>query len=94
VITAIVLVETSADSVPEAAERIADLDGVREVYSVTGDVDLVAVVRVPRHEDLAEVIADRLGKVEGVLRTRTYLAFQQYSKPDLEAAFDLGLDDA
>ena len=93
-ITAIVLVETSTDRVPEAAERIAEIDGVREVYSVTGDVDLVAVVRVPQHEDLAEVIADRLGKVDGVLKTRTYLAFRQYSRPDLEAAFDLGLDDA
>ena len=93
-ITAIVLVDTSTDMVPEAAERIAEIDGVREVYSVTGDVDLVAIVRVPQHDDLAEVIADRLGKVDGVLRTRTYLAFQQFSKPDLEAAFDLGLDDA
>jgi DNA-binding Lrp family transcriptional regulator len=94
VITAIVLVETSTDMVPEAAERIAEIDGVREVYSVTGDVDLVAIVRVPQHEDLAEVIADRLGKVDGVVKTRTYLAFRQYSRPDLEAAFDLGLDDA
>jgi DNA-binding Lrp family transcriptional regulator len=94
VITAIVLVETSTDMVPEAAERIAEIDGVREVYSVTGDVDLVAIVRVPQHEDLAGVIADRLGKVEGVVKTQTYLAFRQYSKPDLEAAFDLGLDDA
>ena len=93
-ITAIVLVETSTDMVPEAAERIAEIDGVREVYSVTGDVDLVAIVRVPHHEDLAEVIADQLGKVAGVVKTRTYLAFRQYSKPDLEAAFDLGLDDA
>jgi hypothetical protein len=49
---------------------------------------------VPQHEDLAEVIADRLGKVDGVVKTRTYLAFRQYSRPDLEAAFDLGLDDA
>jgi DNA-binding Lrp family transcriptional regulator len=94
VITAIVLVETSTELVPEAAERIAEIDGVREVYSVTGDVDLVAIVRVPQHDDLAEVIADRLGKVPGVVKTQTYLAFRQYSKPDLEAAFDLGLDDA
>lgn len=93
-ITAIVLVETSTDRVPEAAAEIAEIDGVREVYSVTGDVDLIAVVRVPAHEDLAEVIADRLGKVAGVQQTRTYLAFRTYSRPDLEAAFDLGLDDA
>ena len=91
-ITAIVLVEVSTDRIPEAAAQIAELDGVREVYSVTGDVDLVAIVRVPQHEDLAEVVADRLSKVDGVRDTRSYLAFRAYSKPDLEAAFDLGLD--
>ena len=89
-ITAIVLIETHVDQVPEAAAAIAGLTGVSEVYSVTGDVDLVALVRVARHEDLAEVIADRLGKVPGVRATKTYLAFQAYSRHDLDAAFSLG----
>jgi DNA-binding Lrp family transcriptional regulator len=93
VITAIVLVQTDVDRVPEAAEAIAALEGVSEVYSVTGDVDLVAVVRVPEHDRLADVIADRLGKVAGVRSTRTYLAFRAYSRHDLEAAFAIGLDD-
>jgi DNA-binding Lrp family transcriptional regulator len=93
VITAIVLVETEVDRIPEAAEAIADLDGVSEVYSVTGDVDLVAIVRVPEHDRLADVIADRLSKVDGVRSTRTYLAFRTYSRHDLDAAFALGLDD-
>ncbi len=91
-ITAIVLVETEVDRIPEAAEVIAALDGVSEVYSVTGDVDLVAIVRVARHEDLAEVIADQLNKVEGVRATKTYLAFRAYSRHDLDAAFALGFD--
>ncbi len=91
-ITAIVLVETQVDRIPEAAARIAELEGVSEVYSVTGDVDLVAIVRVGRHEELAEVIADRLSKVDGVRATKTYLAFQAYSKHDLEAAFSLGFE--
>jgi DNA-binding Lrp family transcriptional regulator len=90
VITAIVLVETNPDVVPEVATQLADLDGVREVYSVTGDVDLVAIVRVHQHEDLADVIADRMGKVPGVRSTRTYLGFREYSKPELAAAFDVG----
>ncbi len=89
-ITAIVLVETDVDKIPEAAAVIAELDGVSEVYSVTGDVDLVVVVRVHEHEELAGVIADRLSKVEGVRSTRTYLAFQAYSRHDLDAAFALG----
>jgi DNA-binding Lrp family transcriptional regulator len=92
VITAIVLVETDVRRIPEAAEEIAGIDGVSEVYSVTGDVDLVAVVRVHEHDQLAEIIADKLSKVEGVRSTRTYLAFQAYSRHDLDAAFALGFD--
>jgi DNA-binding Lrp family transcriptional regulator len=92
VITAIVLVETDVRRIPEAAEKIAGLDGVSEVYSVTGDVDLVAIVRVHEHDQLAEIIADRLSKVDGVRSTRTYLAFRAYSRHDLDAAFALGFD--
>ena len=91
-ITAVVLVETEVNRVPEVAGQIADLDGVSEVYSVTGDVDLVVMVRVREHEQLADVIADRLGKVPGVRSTKTYLAFRAYSRHDLDAAFALGLE--
>jgi len=92
-ITAIVMIDTEADVIPEVAEKIANLDGVSEVYSVTGGVDLVAVARVSRHEDLAGVIADRLSKVPGVIKTQTHIAFRSYSKHDLAQAFDLGLGD-
>ena len=91
-ITAIVLVETDVARIPEAAQAIAELEGVSEVYSVTGDVDLVAIVRVSEHDELAEVIADHLNKVEGVRATKTYLAFRAYSRHDLEAAFSLGFE--
>lgn len=91
--TAIVLVDTEAARIPEVAAQIADIPGVSEVYSVTGEVDLIAIVRVREHEDLAPVIADRMSKVPGVLRTQTYMAFRTYSRHDLEQAFDLGLQD-
>ncbi len=91
-ITAIVLVETDVDRIPEVAAQIADLEGVSEVYSVTGDVDLVTIVRVHEHEQLAGVIADRLSKVVGVKGTKTYLAFRTYSRHDLDAAFSLGFE--
>ena len=91
-ITAIVLINASVDQIPEVAQRIADLDGVSEVYSVAGDVDLVAMVRVRRHEDLHDAIAGRLNKVDGVQATQTLIAFQAYSKHDLEATFSLGLE--
>jgi DNA-binding Lrp family transcriptional regulator len=93
VITAIVLVHTAADRIPETAQAIADLDGVSEVYSCAGDVDLIAVVKVGAHEELADVIAGRLSKVEGVRRTDTHIAFRSYSRVDTEATFSLGMDD-
>ena len=92
-LTAIVLIDTDAARIPEVAQKISDVPGVSEVYSVTGDVDLIAVVRVHAHEELADVIADHLSKVEGVLRTQTYIAFKTYSQHDLEAAFSIGLED-
>jgi DNA-binding Lrp family transcriptional regulator len=92
-ITAIVLVHVESDRIPEVAESIADLDGVSEVYSVTGGADLIAMVRVREHEALADVIADRLSKVSGVRATETHIAFRTYSKHDLDAAFSLGVED-
>jgi DNA-binding Lrp family transcriptional regulator len=94
VISAIVLINAEVDRIPEVAQAIAELDGVSEVYSVAGDVDLIAMVRVRAHEELADVIADRLNKVDGVTGTSTHIAFRTYSRHDLEAAFSLGLDDA
>ena len=91
-ISAIVLINAEVSRIPEVAAAIAEIDGVSEVYSVTGDVDLIAVVRVRRHEDFADVIADRLNKVDGVQGTQTHIAFRTYSRHDLETAFSLGLD--
>ena len=93
-ITAVVLINAAVDSIPEIAEQVSGIDGVTEVYSVAGDVDLVAMVRVRAHEDLADVIAGNVNKVPGILSTQTLIAFRTYSKHDLEAAFSLGFDDA
>ena len=91
-ITAIVFIQAAVDRIPEVAEQIAQLDGVSEVYSVTGEIDLVALVRVRSNEEVAEVVADRLNKVPGVTSTETHIAFRAYSRHDLEAAFALGID--
>jgi DNA-binding Lrp family transcriptional regulator len=93
VITAIVFIQAAVDRIPEVAEQIAQLPGVSEVYSVTGEIDLIALVRVRRHEEVADVVADRLNKVDGVLATETHVAFRAYSRHDLEAAFSLGIDE-
>ncbi len=91
-ITAIVFVNAEVARIPEVAEAIAGIDGVSEVYSVTGQIDLIAMVRVRRHEDVATVVADRLNKVPGVNATETHIAFRTYSRHDLESAFSIGLD--
>lgn len=89
-ITAIVMIKADVNRIPEAAEEIAAIEGVSEVYSVTGGVDLIAVVRVRAHEDLAGVIPGHVNKVPGVLSSDTHISFQAYSKHDLESAFALG----
>ncbi|MGW8553217.1 Lrp/AsnC family transcriptional regulator [Streptomyces tubercidicus] len=91
-ITSIVLIKTSVDQIPEIAEKIAALDGVSEVYSVTGAHDLIAMVRVAAHDDLADVIPGRISKIPGVASTETHIAFRTYSQHDLEAAFAIGLE--
>ncbi|MGA8256826.1 MAG: Lrp/AsnC ligand binding domain-containing protein [Nocardioides sp.] len=91
-ITAIVFVKAEVDQIPEVAEAIAAIEGVSEVYSVTGQIDLIALVRVRNHDDVANVVADRLNKVGGVRETETHIAFRAYSKHDLESAFSLGVD--
>ncbi|MCW2523134.1 MAG: transcriptional regulator, AsnC family [Frankiales bacterium] len=89
-ITAIVMIKTVANRIPEVAQQIAELEGVSEVYSVAGDVDLIAIVRVREFDQIAEVIAGELSKVEGVLSTDTHIAFRAYSRHDLDAAFSIG----
>jgi len=91
---AVVLIQCEIDEIPEAAKAIAEIEGVSEVYSVAGEFDLVAIVRVADHEALATVIPGGISKVEGVARTETLIAFQVYSKHDLERLFSLGFDEA
>jgi DNA-binding Lrp family transcriptional regulator len=92
VITSLVMIACSTDSIPEVAEAIAELEGVSEVYSTAGTVDLVAIVRVREFDQVAEVIAGGISKVPGVLDTETHIAFRAYSRHDLDAAFSLGLE--
>jgi DNA-binding Lrp family transcriptional regulator len=91
-ITAIVMIDAATDSIAEVAEAIADLDGVSEVYSVAGDVDLIAVVRVREFEQIADVVAGRISKLPGVVDTDTHIAFRAYSRHDLESAFSIGFE--
>jgi len=89
-ITAIVLINTAQGRTPEVAQALLDLPGVAEAYSVAGPYDLVVMVRVEEHDELANVVAGQIQKVPGIEATNTLIAFQAYSRRQLEAGFDLG----
>src|SRR5215212_6123776 len=91
-VTAIVLVTCEVDQTPETAQALADLEGVSEVYSVAGDWDLVAIVRVGGHDDLAATVTEHIRKVHGVASTRTLIAFRTYSRHDLDEMFSIGFE--
>lgn len=91
-ITAIVLINTAQGRTPEVAQALIELPGVAEAYSVAGPYDLVAIVRVRHHDDLANLVAGRFQKVPGIEATNTLVAFQVYSQRDLEAMWDIGND--
>jgi DNA-binding Lrp family transcriptional regulator len=91
-VTAIVMIKAETSRIPELANQITEMAGVQEVFSVAGRVDLVALVKVARNEDLADVISDKMRHLEGIVETETMIAFRAYSKKELEAGFELGLD--
>lgn len=88
--TAVVLIEAERDALASLGGALTDIEGVAEAYSVTGEWDFVALIRVPRHEQLADVITGQLVRLDGVVRTQTMVAFEVFSKHDLEALFSVG----
>ena len=91
-ITAFVHIQTAPTMTSRVASQLTAVEGVAEVYSVTGEWDLIAVARVSQHDELADVIADKLSKVPAVVHTTTHIAFRAYSQHDLDAAFALGFE--
>jgi DNA-binding Lrp family transcriptional regulator len=87
---AIILINAERDYLTRLGGHLAEVDGVAEAYSVTGEWDFVAILRVPQDQDLATVVTERLAKLPGIAKTLTLVAFEAYSKHDLEAMFDLG----
>jgi DNA-binding Lrp family transcriptional regulator len=87
---AVVLIEAGRDALSTLGGELADIEGVAEAYSVTGEWDFVAIVRVPDHEQLADVVTVEIGGLAGVTRTQTMVAFAAFSRHDLETLFSLG----
>jgi DNA-binding Lrp family transcriptional regulator len=94
VITAIILLHVDVAAIPETAQAIADVGSVSEVYSVTGDWELVAMVRVRTHEEIADVVTGEIAKIAGVTATHTMIAFRAYSSTDLERLWGVGFEEA
>lgn len=89
-VTAIVLMNVARSKINEVAEQLADMPGVSEVYSISGTYDLFAMVRVPTNEDLADLVTNHMLVLESIVKSETMLAFQAYSRHDLEAMFSIG----
>ena len=90
-LSAFVLIDAEPARVADLASELADVDGIAEVYSVAGECDIVAIVRVRQHEDLADVVTRRIAALDGIVATRTMVAFKAYSERDLAALWDLGV---
>lgn len=91
-ITAIVLIKAEPSMIPQCATRLASIEGVSQVYSVSGEWDLVAMVEVADYEAVATVVTEHITSVPGLRGTQTLTAFRAYSKKDLEQAWDIGLE--
>ena len=89
-VSALVLLNVTRNKINDVAGKLAEMNGITEVYSMTGEYDLVAVIRVRNNEDLAELVTNRMLKIEGITKSETLIAFKVYSKHDLEAMFSIG----
>ncbi len=93
-VTTIVLINTDHGHINDVAEKLVELDGVSEVYSVGGRYDLVAVIRVRTNEEMADLVTRQMLQLEHIAKTETLIAFKAYSQHDLERMFSLGMDEA
>jgi DNA-binding Lrp family transcriptional regulator len=90
-VTAFVMIKVEGRRASEVAQRIAEIEYVAEVYSVTGDYDLIAILRVPTYEQIAEAVPDQIAITDGVTDTKTVLAFRAFTSRELDSAYDIGL---
>jgi DNA-binding Lrp family transcriptional regulator len=91
-VTAVVLIEAECEKINKLAEQLVEMDAITEVFSVSGRYDLVAIVRVPKNEDLADVVGDHMRQLDGITKTETVIAFRVYSREETEKVFSIGSD--
>jgi DNA-binding Lrp family transcriptional regulator len=88
-VAAVVLIRSVPGDVPALARRIAGIEGVAEVYSVSGEYDLIAILRVPEYDRIAAIVTEEIAQITGIERTYTMTAFRVYSRQDLDKAWDM-----
>ena len=91
-ISALCVVQVAPGKVNEVGQAMAEIKGVRSVYSVTGKIDMVALIEVVDHDRVADVVNDGIGRIAGVLSTETHIAFKTYRPQDIEAGFSIGAE--
>jgi DNA-binding Lrp family transcriptional regulator len=91
-VTSIILINAERSKINEVARQLADIDGISEAYSVSGRYDIVAIARVPTNEDLSSLVTDQLLGMHSILKTETMLAFEAYSRHDLDSMFGIGTE--
>ncbi|MBU0945319.1 MAG: Lrp/AsnC ligand binding domain-containing protein [Proteobacteria bacterium] len=90
-VTSIILINTERTKINEVAEQLAELEGISEVYSVSGSYDLIAIARIPANDDLANLVTKKLLSIDHIIKSETMLAFKAFSRHDLEAMFEIGM---
>jgi DNA-binding Lrp family transcriptional regulator len=90
-VTAIILIHAERTKINDVAEQLAEMEGISETYSVSGNYDLVAIARVPSNDDLADLVTKKLLSIDSILKSETMLAFKAFSRHDLEAMFSVGM---
>ena len=92
-VSAVVLITCERNQIVRVAERLAEIDGISEVFSVAGRYDLVAILRVPNNAALADLVTTRMLQVDGILDSETLISFKVYSKHDLDSMFEIGFEE-
>jgi DNA-binding Lrp family transcriptional regulator len=91
-VTAFILINVERPRLKSIADDLLAIDGITEVYSVAGPFDMIAVVRVKQHEDLSDLVTEKIGGLQGINNTETLIAFRAFAKKDLGMLWDIGVD--
>jgi DNA-binding Lrp family transcriptional regulator len=91
-VTAITVLNVERNKINEIAGQLSDMDGITEVYSVSGRFDLIAIMRTKDNEKLSDLVTNHMLKIDGIINSETMLAFRSFSKHDLERMFSIGLE--